>query len=123
MTKKPTEKLKNLCRSSQLPDLLEENSSVEIEDVIMRLEKAKEKGHTYIRLEVNTSEYGYYTSVSFEVWHLSDETDEEFDSRVAIWQEVERKKRETAKERKAKHEAEQRALYEKLKKKFDLANS
>jgi hypothetical protein len=119
MSKKPTEKLKNVYKSSYLPELFENYGNVDIDEVIEKLQKAKEDGHTKVNFDVEIGGYdGYLRSVSFCAWHQREETDEEFEARVAAWQDAEKIKRDEAKERKAKNEAKEKKEYERLKKKW-----
>ena len=119
MSKKPTEKLKNVYKSSYLPELFENYGNNDIDEVIEKLQKAKEDGHTKVNLDVEAGGFdGYVSSISFCAWHLRDETDEEFEARVASWQDAERIKREEAKKRKATQDEKDRKDFERLSRKF-----
>ena len=118
MSKKPTEKLKNVYKSSYLPELFENYGNVDIDEVIEKLQKAKEEGHNKINFDVDTGGYSGHTSTSFCAWHLRDETDEEFEARVATWQDAERIKREETKKRKAFQDEKERKEFERLSRKF-----
>lgn len=116
---KPTEKLKNVYKGSYLPELFENYSDVDIDEVIEKLQKAKEDGHTKITLDVGIGGYdGYVSGISFCAWHRRDETDEEFEARVAAWQDAEKIKRDETKKRKAVQDEKDRKEFERLSRKF-----
>jgi hypothetical protein len=60
----------------------------------------------------------YIDDLRFKAWHYAEETDEEFEARVASWQEAERIKREHAKKRKASQDEKDRKEFERLSRKF-----
>jgi len=90
-----------------------------IDKVISKLQQAKSEGHDKIFLSMRVWGDDYYIDdLQLKAWHYEEETDEEFEARVAAWQDAERIKRDEAKERKAKNEAREKKEYERLKKKW-----
>jgi hypothetical protein len=120
MTKKPTEKLTQIYKSTDLPYLLTDGNDSDIDEVISKLQQAKSEGHDKINLSI-TVWNDYHISISdlrFTAWHYAEETDEEFEARVATWQEAERIKRENAKKLKASKDEKDRKEFERLSRKF-----
>ena len=119
MTKKPTEKLRAIYKFSSLTNLLVNDDDSDIDEVISRLQQAKGEGHDKINFSITVDGYDYYIGeLQFTAWHYAEETDGEFEARIAAWQESERIKKENAKKRKADNEAREKKEYERLKKKW-----
>jgi|LakMenEpi03Aug12_release.lakeMendotaPanAssembly.Ray.scaffolds.fasta_scaffold19399_14 hypothetical protein len=119
MTKKPTEKLTQIYKFTDLPNLLTYGDDIDIDEVISKLQQAKSEGHDKINLSITVWGNDYYIGdLQFTAWHYAEETDEEFEARVATWQESERIKRENAKKLKASQDEKDRKEFERLRHKF-----
>ncbi len=124
MTKKPTEKLTQIYKFTDLPNLLTYDDDIDIDEVISKLQQAKSEGHDKIRLSITVWGNDYYIDdFRFTAWHYAEETDEEFEARVATWQESERIKRENAKKLKASQDEKDRKEFERLSRKFGANGS
>jgi hypothetical protein len=119
MTKKPTEKLTQIYKFTDLPNLIDDGNDSDIDEVISKLQQAKSEGHDKINLSITVWGNDYYIGdLQFTAWHYAEETDEEFEARVATWQEAERIKRENAKKLKASQDEKDRKEFERLSRKF-----
>ena len=119
MTKKPTEKLTQIYKFTDLPNLLTDGNDSNIDEIISKLQQAKSEGHDKINLLVQVLGHDYYIDdLQFTAWHYAEETDEEFEARVATWQESERIKRENARKLKASQDEKERKEFERLSRKF-----
>jgi hypothetical protein len=119
MTKKPTEKLTQIYKFTDLPNLLTDGDDSNIDEIISKLQQAKSEGHDKINLSITVRGNDYHISdLQFTAWHYAEETDEEFEARVATWQESERIKRENAKKLKASQDEKERKEFERLSRKF-----
>jgi hypothetical protein len=102
-----------------LPNLLTYGDDIDIDEVISKLQQAKSEGHDKINLSITVWGNDYYIGdLQFTAWHYAEETDEEFEARVATWQESERIKRENAKKLKASQDEKDRKEFERLRHKF-----
>jgi MFS superfamily sulfate permease-like transporter len=124
MTKKPTEKLTQIYKFTDLPNLLTYGNDSNIDEIISKLQQAKSEGHDKINLSITVLGNDYYIDdLQFTAWHYAEETDEEFEARVATWQEAERIKRENAKKLKASQDEKDRKEFERLSRKFGANGS
>ena len=124
MTKKPTEKLTQIYKFTDLPNLLTDGNDSNIDEIISKLQQSKSEGHDKINLSITVWGNDYHISdLQFTAWHYAEETDEEFEARVATWQEAERIKRENAKKLKASQDEKDRKEFERLSRKFGANRS
>jgi len=77
MTKKPTEKLTQIYKFTDLPNLLTYGNDSNIDEIISKLQQAKSEGHDKINLSITVLGNDYYIDdLQFTAWHYAEETDE-----------------------------------------------
>ena len=101
-----------------MPNLIADGNDSDIDEVISKLQQAKSEGHDKINLSITVWNDYHISDLKFTAWHYAEETDEEFEARVATWQEAERVKRENAKKLKASQDEKDRKEFERLSRKF-----
>jgi hypothetical protein len=109
MSKKPDKKM---TRVEDRLCLTLEDFEGSIGDLIGKLQGWQARGHNHLELD-SWSDPPFIESFVFRP-----ETDEEFDARVQKWQEQQRQAREYKKEQRIKKEQQERAMYERLHKKY-----
>lgn len=91
-----------------------------IDDLIERFQNLKQQGHTTLTITAETEFYtNEFTSLQVMAHHYRGETLEEYEKRLAQWQEAEDNKKQITKQRRKDNLERDRKEYERLRKKFE----
>lgn len=112
--KKPTEKLKEIVECSTIFSLVDDDyKNFSLDSVIEKLQECKEKGFDKLDFSINDS-YDFY-NLEVRAIKCREETDEEFQDRLNLWQKLQQVKKQLKQESLEREKKE----YERLKKKFE----